>query len=424
VLDSVFSAATATATATVSEPTTARMMVHWVTDPSACRPIVAAALARFTEPDPMPVCYTLSADPGGRFMTVGAEHRLARSREGVLRARGGVNACGAWLIGLLAVAMVGCGGDQRQVVLYTSLDQRLSEPILRDYEKRSGVRVNVLYDTEATKTAGLVNRLLAEQAQPRADVFWNSEIVRTIVLERAGVLERYHSPAAADILPAFKDPDGYWTGFAGRVRVLGINPQRLAGEEGPVSFGEMVRPQWRDRFAIAYPMFGTTSFHVAALFALHGETAAREWLTALAGNGPRVVNGNSTARDLMVAGEVPVCFTDSDDVAVALDRGERVTMIVPRVDDRAILLIPNTVALVAGGPHPEEGKALIDYLLSPEVENKLARAPGAQIPLRPGQVWPEAVPRIDLAEAGALDYDSVADHLQEALDFCKELFVR
>ena len=90
-----------------------------------------------------------------------------------------------------------------------------AEPVFGVFEKETGIKVLAVYDSEATKTTGLVNRLIAEKGSPRADVFWNSETCRTIVLKRKGVLTPYLSPSAAEIPAGFKDPHGYWTGFGG-----------------------------------------------------------------------------------------------------------------------------------------------------------------------------------------------------------------
>lgn len=100
------------------------------------------------------------------------------------------------------------------VVLYTAHDRMHSEPVIKMFEKKTGIKVKTVFDTEATKTAGLVNRLLAEKNRPKADVFWNNEIVRIIVLKKKGVLDTYISPNAKEIPANFKDPEGYWTGFA------------------------------------------------------------------------------------------------------------------------------------------------------------------------------------------------------------------
>ena len=128
-----------------------------------------------------------------------------------------------WSIAILCsiAAPIGCRSPesqnaQRTVTIYVSTDRVFSEPVLREYEKRSGVRVNAVYDTEETKSTGLANRLIAEQARPQADVFWSNEPVRTLVLKSRGVLGPYRSPSAEGIPSALVDSEGYWTGFSAR----------------------------------------------------------------------------------------------------------------------------------------------------------------------------------------------------------------
>ena len=89
------------------------------------------------------------------------------------------------------------GGEEKTVVVYTSVDQVYSEPVFRDFEKETGIHVLPVYDVEATKTTGLVNRLIAEKARPQADVFWSGEFSQTIVLKNESVLAPYQSPSAA-----------------------------------------------------------------------------------------------------------------------------------------------------------------------------------------------------------------------------------
>ena len=119
----------------------------------------------------------------------------------------------------------------RTVTIYVSTDRVFSEPVLRAYERQSGVTVNAVYDTEETKSTGLANRLLAEQARPQADVFWSNEPVRTLVLKSRNVLAPYRSPNAEGIPTALVDPDGYWTGFSARIRVIAYNTTLVKAEE-------------------------------------------------------------------------------------------------------------------------------------------------------------------------------------------------
>src|SRR5437867_97299 len=86
-----------------------------------------------------------------------------------------------------------------EVTIYVSTDRVFSEPILKSYEQKTGVKVNAVYDTEETKSTGLANRLLAEKENPQADVFWSNEPVRTLVLKKHGVLTPYKSSSAIGI---------------------------------------------------------------------------------------------------------------------------------------------------------------------------------------------------------------------------------
>ncbi len=70
--------------------------------------------------------------------------------------------------------------DSRKVVLYCSVDQEIAEPIIAEFERQTGIDVLPRFDTEASKTVGLVQRIRAEAASPIADVFWSNEVFHTI----------------------------------------------------------------------------------------------------------------------------------------------------------------------------------------------------------------------------------------------------
>ena len=301
----------------------------------------------------------------------------------------------------------------RTVTIYVSTDRVFSEPVLREYEKRSGVKVNPVYDTEETKSTGLANRLLAEKPRPQADVFWSNEPVRTLVLKSRGVLAPYKSPSAEGIPAALVDPDGYWTGFSARMRVIAYNTKLVKPDEAPTSVFDLADPKWRGQVAIADPRFGSTSFHVAALYAIAGDQKMDDFFRRLKENGVRVVDGNSVVRDLVVRGEVKVGLTDTDDVNVALEDGQPIAMVLPDKEGLGVPVMPNMVSLIANGPHPDEGRRLIDYLLSSDVERQLAQSEAVQIPLHTGVPGPKNIPSIDRFKPMTLDYAKAAARVEE-----------
>jgi iron(III) transport system substrate-binding protein len=320
----------------------------------------------------------------------------------------------AVVLGALFVA--GCGrGDRssREVTAYVSADRPFSEPVMQEYQRRSGVRVNVVYDTEETKSTGLANRLLAEKDRAQADVFWSNEPVRTLVLKTRGVLAPYQSPAALGIADTFKDRDGYWTGFSARLRVIVYNTNKVKTDDAPRSVFDLVDPRWKGQIAIADPRFGSTSFHVAALYAELGDERADDYFRKLKGNDVKIVDGNSVVRDLVARGDVSVGLTDTDDVNVAIEAKQPVAMVLPDRDGIGVPVMPNMVSLVSGAPHPDEAKRLIDYLLSPEVERKLAESEAVQIPLHSNVPGPKNIPPIATFKPMTLDYAKAATRVDD-----------
>ena len=307
----------------------------------------------------------------------------------------------------------GANTSAREVTVYVSTDRVFSEPILRAYEQQSGVRVNAVYDTEETKSTGLANKLLAEKNRPQADVFWSNEPVRTLVLKRNGVLAPYKSTNAEGIPATFKDPDGYWTGFSARSRVIVYNTNLVKPDEAPKSIFDLTDPKWKDQVAIADPRFGSTSFHVAALYAEVGDERADDFFRKLKTNGVKIVPGNSVVRDMVARGEAKVGLTDTDDVNVALEDKKPVAMVFPDRDGMGVPIMPNMVSLVANGPHSEAGKKLIDYLLSPEVERMLAQSEAVQIPLHSGVEGPKNIPPLSSFKPMTLDYSKAADRVED-----------
>lgn len=280
----------------------------------------------------------------------------------------------AWL-GLLFLSN-GCASRPQppEVVVYTSVDQVFSEPVLKEFEKSSGIRVLAVYDVEAAKTTGLVNRLMAEKERPAADVFWSGEIAQTLLLKEQGVLARYVSPSASTLPEDYRDKDGCWTAFGGRVRVFLVNTELLSKERYPRSIEDLRKKDYpADKIALASPLFGTTATHAAALYAALGEEEGRAYFHDLQARGLRIVDGNSTVRDLVASGQVAFGLVDTDDAAVALKRGDPVAIVFPDQEQGGLgaLSIPNTVALVKGSPHPTEGQRLVDFLLSESVEQRL-----------------------------------------------------
>jgi iron(III) transport system substrate-binding protein len=333
---------------------------------------------------------------------------------------------------LLAAILLGSCGPRDGVTVYTSIDEGYARPILERFEAETGIKVYALYDVEAQKTTGLFQRLLAERARPRADVFWNSEVARTIQLECEGLLAPAALPAARVLAWDPAPPGGgLWHAGPRRARVLLYNRERWDGGPPPRSIAELADPRFRGQAAIARPLFGTTATHAGALRARLGEQAFAEFFQSLRDNQVRLVEGNATVRNLVARGEVVLGLTDSDDAHEALLRGDPVEIVYP--DQEAAFpgleeplgtfLIPSSAALIARGPRPELGKRLLEYLLGEEAERLLVESSAAFLPARGGG----GRSSLQLPErliAMEVDWDEAAGGIEASREFLKHLFLR
>ncbi|MBW1808722.1 MAG: extracellular solute-binding protein [Deltaproteobacteria bacterium] len=309
---------------------------------------------------------------------------------------------------MLSLAVAGCNKKSSEVVIYTSVDQVFAEPVLKDFESETGIQVRAVFDTEETKSTGLLNRLLAESSNPQADVFWSNDPVRSQVLVRRNLVEAYVPSTAADIPAAFKDAQGRWVGFSARARVILINRKQVGQGPKPTGIEDLLDPRWRGQAAIANPAFGTTTMHLAALFDAWGDAKAKKFLAGLRHNQVRVASSNGEVKRLVSTGEVAWGLTDTDDAAVAVKAGAPVEVIYPDMDGMGTLLMPTTAVLIRDGPHMAEGKQLLDYLASKETERKLAHAPCAQLPLRKDVLVPAHVRTADTFKVMKVDYSKIA----------------
>ncbi len=310
-------------------------------------------------------------------------------------------------------------GGSPTVVVYVSHDQVFSEPILTDFEKDTGIKVRAVYDTEETKSAGAMNRLIAEKNNPQADVYWANEPIRAEVLRQQHIAAPYVSPNAAGIPATFRDPDGYWTGFAARARVLIV---RGDVNLRPTSILSYTDPRWRGTTVIANPLFGTTTDQMAALFTLWGDERGRTFMQELHNSGVKISPSNGDSADLVARGEFAFSLVDSDDVVNRVKQHQPVDLIYPDQgpDEVGCFIVPNAAVLIAGAPHPEAGKKLIDYLISKDTERKLALSDAAQIPLHPGVAPPSQLRPIESIKVMKVNYAEVAAKLQAIQPFLKE----
>lgn len=327
---------------------------------------------------------------------------------------------------VMLVLVSGCGKapTKPEVTVYAALDREFSEPILRDFETQEQIHVAAKYDVESTKTVGLVTAIIQEQNRPRCDAFWNNEILHTLRLEKLGLLAPFAFDGSDEWPAEMRSPSGTWYGLAARARVLIVNTERLKDRAAPTSILDLADPAWKNECGLAKPLFGTTATHAAVLFAAWGDNKAQQFFRDVQQNA-QVLSGNKQVALAVGSGQITWGLTDTDDAIIEQEQGRPVEIIYPDQGEGELgtLMIPNTLVLLKGSPHPEEALALARYTYEAKngVEKRLADGPSAQFPVNPSVA---ALPRVAKQQVRpmAADFPAAAERWESAAAFLKEVF--
>ncbi|CAN5146259.1 extracellular solute-binding protein [soil metagenome] len=337
------------------------------------------------------------------------------------------------LAGLLlcSITLTGCTSPKDRVVLFCAQDEEFATAILSEFKSAKSLPVDVKFDTEATKSVSLISELLAQKKHPRCDVHWNNEILGTIRLQRAGVLEPYTSPSAAPYPLDTHDAGHHWQAFAARARIIIVNKNLVPEAEYPRSLLDLALPKWKGKVAMAKPQFGTSATQAACLFEVLGLAKAKEYYRSLRTNEVQIVAGNKQVAEGVAGGQFVAGITDTDDAMAEIKDKKPIAIIFPDRDTlpssrMGTLFIPNTVALIKGSPNSAGGKRLVDFLLRPEIEAKLARGNSHQIPLNPNvkAELPSELLTPSQAKPMQVDWEKAADLWDPVQEFLRTEFAR
>ncbi len=363
---------------------------------------------------------------------------------------------------LAASTLAACGdgrsnpsGESASVVMYISADDALARVVLAACTRDTGIEIVPVFDTEATKSTGLENRIRAERDRPRADLFWSSEAFAVLRLAADGLL----APLSEELWNGWpaqhRDAQRRWLAFSARARVLvwntahdtpaiddlaalcmnatdatnatnATNATKLSSQHTASTDDAK-----RHSIAIADPRFGTTRGHLAALEDAWNAARQRgiiaptleQWLHAMRARGVRVLlGGNSAVVEAVALGECAYGLTDSDDAFAAQARGLPIAMSLARALPRGdagggAMVIPNTIARVArvvradGDVGNDNNARLADrvaqWMVSARCEEIIARSPSRNLPLGPN-VAREAAVDAAWAEPDPLQFDLAA----------------
>lgn len=254
--------------------------------------------------------------------------------------------------------------------------------------------------------------LAAEKANPVADVIYVG-VTFGYQAAKDGLIQSY-KPAHWDDIPAgLKDPDGKWFAIHSGTMGFMVNVDALHGKPVPKSWADLLKPEYKGMVGYLDPASAFVGYvgAVAVNRALGGTldnfTPGIEWFRKLQANQPIVPKQTSYAR--VISGEIPILLDyDFDAYRAKYTDGANIAFVIPA---EGTITVPYVMSLVANAPHADNGRKVLDFVLSDKGQALWANA--YLRPVRESAISPEAqkkfLPASEYARAGTVDYLQMAN---------------
>ena len=262
--------------------------------------------------------------------------------------------------------LVEAGKKEGKAVVYGSLESDSAAAIFDAFKKKTGIEVDY-WRASATK---VMDRALSEYraGRPLFDIILTNDNPMQIMFKE-GIFAKYDSPSAKDFTKESIDPN---LGPRYRNVVIGVvyNKSLISAAEAPKTLEDLVKPQYRGKIVMPDPTQHTTTTQwVASLEKLMGKEKADKYIRDLAAQKPILVESLLPAAERVSTGETPIAITYIKYVQIFGQRGAPLDYLRlgKFMGDGHYLTLGNKA------PHPNAGKALIDYFLGPESMTSLAK---------------------------------------------------
>jgi iron(III) transport system substrate-binding protein len=303
---------------------------------------------------------------------------------------------------VLALSAVWGGPRQEEtggeLLVYSVVNEDETKALTELFTQRTGIRVQYL----RAATGELINRVIAEQNAPQADILLGGAESLHISAARAGALDTYVSQAAR--VPAYtRAADGTWTGFCVLTLGIGVNEQRFAekfpGKAIPQSWDDLADPDFAGELIFTDPAASSTGYlFLQSQLQGRGEEQGWDYFRRLAPLAAQLPSSGGAPPRLIGSGEYSICVAYVHAMQLYADQGFPVKVIIPPKTVGEI----DAVSIIKGGPNRANARRFVDFMLSAEAQELFSSLSHA-IPVNPeaAQSAGISVDNIDL-----LAYDS------------------
>ncbi|CAN7451179.1 ABC transporter substrate-binding protein [Polaromonas sp. LjRoot131] len=254
-------------------------------------------------------------------------------------------------------------------------------------------------------------QMTAEKANPVADVTYLG-VTFAIQAQKDALVGTYKPAAWSEIPDGLKDPQGHWFTIHSGTLGFMVNVDALKGKPVPRSWADLLKPEYKGLIGYLDPAsafvgyVGAVAVNQARGGTLDNFTPGIDYFKALQKNEPIVPKQTSYAR--MLSGEIAILLDyDFNAYRAKYKDKANVEFVIPA---EGTIVVPYVMSLVAKAPNADNGKKVLDFVLSDEGQAIWANA--YLRPVRASAISKEAqsrfLPASEYARAKSVDYARMA----------------
>jgi iron(III) transport system substrate-binding protein len=315
------------------------------------------------------------------------------------------------LAAVLAAALItGCSASKEQaaevseLTVYSGRSEEFIAPFFEEWEKSSGIKLNVRYGDSAELAA----QILEEGENSPADLFLSQDAGSLGAVAKAKLFIKLPDSVGANLPATYVASDRNWIGVTGRARVFAFNPELL--KNLPTSVTDLTKAEFKGKLGIA-PSNASFQAFVTALINAKGENFAQKWLEDLKTNGVRIYPKNSAIVEAIDKEEISIGLVNHYyiwEVSEGLGRDINVQNGFFASGDLGNMINVSGVGILASSTKYAASQNLINFLTSQKVQNEFV-VNTHEYSLLAGAQAPAGLPKIEDIGAPSVDLNALED---------------
>lgn len=253
--------------------------------------------------------------------------------------------------------------EENRLVVYTSHKEEIYAPIVKEFEDRTGIWVDVEY----YGTTEFLEKIRSNYGSFTCDVVFGGGI------ESYNAYTDYFIPYKAEGRDNFKyadaSKDDYWTPFSELPAVIIYNDKLVSEEQAPTGWNDLLDEHWKGNIAFANPNNSGSSITILSTLVQIMKGPNKDAIEKFAGQlDGNVLESSQTVTELVAKGTYAIGLTLEENALKAQSEGKDIAIVYPVEGTSAV---PDAAAIVNGARHVKNAQLFLDFISGQDVQRIL-----------------------------------------------------